>query len=85
MDKLLHFLAGFLIASMPINPVTARDVAIGAGIAKEVRDSRGYGTAEAMDAFATAWGAQTAYELRTGKERKKPNFRIILPDGSIIK
>lgn len=55
-DKLVHFLGGYFIASF-FDPWTGFGVAFVAGILKEARDSiTGKGTPESLDAIATALG-----------------------------
>ena len=59
-DKLLHFVADSICATVVYLITGNLNLAIGAsvalGIAKEVYDSRGHGTVEVLDAVATAVG-----------------------------
>jgi len=59
-DKLLHFVAGFVVSAVVYLIFENLTLAIGAsvilGIAKEVYDSRGHGTVEVLDAVATGLG-----------------------------
>ncbi|MGD9581276.1 MAG: hypothetical protein AB7V50_07875 [Vampirovibrionia bacterium] len=59
-DKLLHFVAGLIASAVVYLIFENLTLAIGAsvilGIAKEVYDSRGYGTVEMLDAVATIVG-----------------------------
>ena len=59
-DKLLHFVAGFVVSFVVYvatsNATIAFSLSALLGIAKEVYDSRGHGTSEVLDAVATALG-----------------------------
>ena len=59
-DKLLHFVAGFVVSAVVYLIFENLTLAIGAsvilGIAKEVYDSRGHGTVEVLDAVVTIAG-----------------------------
>lgn len=55
-DKVAHFLGGYFVASF-FDAWTGFCVAVGIGIAKEVRDKiSGKGTPDSWDAIATAFG-----------------------------
>lgn len=60
MDKLIHLLAGFVIATSARSLGVSKAVTFGftasVGVAKEVYDAQGHGTPEVLDALATAAG-----------------------------
>jgi hypothetical protein len=57
-DKLLHFLAGIAMAAIlyPFGILPAMLAVTIAAIGKELRDMRGHGTPEVLDALATVAG-----------------------------
>ena len=66
MDKVLHFAAGMvcgLIGWHFFGPIQGVALAVGVGIAKEIRDWYCGGTFDAVDAAATAVGGAAAVGL----------------------
>ena len=66
LDKQAHFLAGTTIClavSLFFSPLIGLAAAVFAGMAKEVWDSMGFGTADRWDFVATAAGGVVGYVL----------------------
>lgn len=65
-DKVAHFYAGLAIClavSLFVSPIIGFGVAILAGVAKEIVDKMGFGTADPWDFVATAVGGLLGFVL----------------------